>query len=53
MVCVTAAVKRGLLCATEAQDAGVTAVTLQAPFEQVGLGEFFTQLHDCDHLVQF
>ncbi len=53
LVCVTAAVKRGLLSDTEAQEAGVEMATISSSFDQAGLGEFFTQLHECDQLVQF
>lgn len=53
LVCVTAAVKRGLLSEIEANEAGIDMATITSPFEQAGLGEFFTQLHECDQLVQF
>ncbi|MEW9796945.1 sulfurtransferase complex subunit TusD [Alteromonas sp. CYL-A6] len=53
IVCVTAATKRGVISPQEASEAGIVMSNLSAPFEQAGLGEFFTALHHCDHLVQF
>lgn len=53
LVCITASVKRGIVSQQEADDNGIGFANLQAPFEQAGLGEFFTLLHGCTNLVQF
>lgn len=53
LVCVTAALKRGVVDAETAQQEALATYTLKAPFEQAGLGEFFTVLHDSQHLGQF
>ncbi|QCZ93419.1 sulfurtransferase complex subunit TusD [Salinimonas iocasae] len=53
LVCITAAVKRGLVGDSEARETGVEMANIHAPFVQAGLGEFFTQLHKCEKLVQF
>lgn len=53
LVCVTAAIKRGVVSSQEAEENGLPGSNLRAPFEQVGLGAFFTALHTCDKLVQF
>ena len=53
LVCITAAVKRGIVSELEAKENGLSQANLTAPFEQAGLGEFFTALHDCNRLVQF
>ncbi|WP_421134597.1 sulfurtransferase complex subunit TusD [Alteromonas sp. A079] len=53
LVCVTAAIKRGVVSVDEAKDNGVDGANLVAPFQQAGLGEFFTALHACNRLVQF
>ncbi|NDV91209.1 sulfurtransferase complex subunit TusD [Alteromonas sp. 345S023] len=53
LVCVTAAVKRGVVSELEAEENGLPGSNMHAPFEQVGLGAFFTALHKCDKLVQF
>ena len=37
----------------EAKENGIAQANLTAPFEQAGLGEFFTALHECNRLVQF
>ncbi|MBU2976828.1 sulfurtransferase complex subunit TusD [Alteromonas sp. C1M14] len=47
-VCITAGEKRGLVLSTDANQP-----ELAHPFEQTGLGEFFTALHDSHRLVQF
>ena len=52
-VCVTAAAKRGVISAAEASEQGKSGFNLRAPFEQVGIGEFFATLHNSEHLVQF
>ncbi|MCW8108088.1 sulfurtransferase complex subunit TusD [Alteromonas ponticola] len=52
-VCVTAAAKRGIISQQEQVENDLAAFTLQAPFEQTGLADFFTQLHKADRLVQF
>lgn len=53
LVCITAAVKRGVVSSTEAGELSLPASNLHPPFIQAGLGEFFTALHQCQHLVQF
>ena len=53
LVCITAAVKRGIVSELEAKENGIAHANLAAPFEQAGLGEFFTALHECNRLVQF
>lgn len=53
LVCITAAVKRGIVSQQEAHENGIGFANLHAPFEQAGLGEFFTALHECKRLVQF
>ncbi len=53
MVCVTAASKHGVVSAEEAEEQGLAHYSLAAPFQQVGLAEFFTQLHKSSQLVQF
>lgn len=50
LVCITAAIKRGVVSADEAKD---DMHNLHEPFEQAGLGEFFSALHQCNKLVQF
>ena len=52
-VCVTAAAKRGVISEHEAQELGKSGFNIAAPFEQVGIGEFFAKLHQSDHLVHF
>lgn len=53
LVCITAALKRGVTDTHNAADHDIDGCNLQAPFEQAGLGEFFSALHGCDHVVQF
>ncbi|GEA08549.1 hypothetical protein KUL42_33100 [Alteromonas sp. KUL42] len=53
LVCITAAVKRGVVSEQEAIENGLSIANLVSPFEQAGLGEFFSELHNCDRLVQF
>lgn len=53
LVCITAATKRGITSEQESQANDIDGFNLTAPFEQAGLGEFFTRLHDCEKLVQF
>lgn len=53
LVCITAAVKRGVVSDAEATEHSLPASNLQPPFIQAGLGEFFTALHQSQHLVQF
>ena len=53
LVCITAAVKRGIVSELEAKENGIAHANLAAPFEQAGLGEFFTALHECNRLVEF
>lgn len=53
LVCVGAASKRGIVDQKQAEQIGLAHYNVVAPFKQVGLGEFFTVLHDSDKLVQF
>ena len=53
LVCITAAVKRGVVSAEEAAKAEEDMFNLRPPFTQAGLGEFFSALHECEKLVQF
>ncbi|NVK57958.1 MAG: sulfurtransferase complex subunit TusD [Alteromonadaceae bacterium] len=53
LVCVGAATKRGIIDADQASQSGKANHSVFAPFKQVGLGEFFTRLHDAEKLVQF
>ena len=53
LLCITAAVKRGIVGEQEAASAGVSGANVAEGFEQAGLGEFFTALHDCDKVAQF
>ena len=53
LVCITAAVKRGVIGHQEALDTGASGVNLIPPFQQAGLGEFFTALHNCEKVIQF
>ena len=53
LVCVGAASKRGIVDAEQAKQAGLAQHNLFEPFKQVGLGEFFTLLHNSSKLVQF
>lgn len=53
LLCITAAVKRGIVGDKEAASAGVSDTNVADGFEQAGLGEFFTALHNCDKVVQF
>ncbi|MBU3022828.1 sulfurtransferase complex subunit TusD [Aestuariibacter sp. A3R04] len=41
------------VCVTAGEKRGVTSQVCSSPFEQTGLAEFFTALHDSDKLVQF
>lgn len=51
-ICISAANQRGLSDEQNAHKLGQHAI-VSSPFEQVGLGEFFAQLHHCDRLIQF
>lgn len=53
LVCVGAATKRGIIDKEQAEQSGLSQYTLFPPFQQVGLGEFFTLLHNSNQLVQF
>lgn len=53
IVCVTAATRRGIIGSDVAQQEAKNVTNLTLPFEQAGLGEFFTALHNCNQLVQF
>ena len=53
LVCITAALKRGVTDVSHGAEHDITGSNLRAPFEQAGLGEFFSSLHACDHVVQF
>ena len=52
LVCVTSALRRGIVDQDTAQQEGFEQYNLQAPFQQVGLGEFFTRLHTVENLIQ-
>ena len=52
-VCVGAATKRGIIDQEQADELGISQPTLHSSFEQVGLGEFFSELHNSSKLVQF
>ncbi len=53
LVCVGAATQRGVIDEAQARQTGKVHHSLFSPFEQVGLGEFFTRLHNANKLVQF
>tara|TARA_R110002167_G_scaffold41455_1_gene126599 strand:+ start:280 stop:669 length:390 start_codon:yes stop_codon:yes gene_type:complete len=53
MVCVSAASKRGITTAEDAQDSDNPHFSLAAPFESVGLGELATLISNSDRLLQF
>jgi tRNA 2-thiouridine synthesizing protein D len=53
MVCVSAATKRGITTAEDAQDSDNSHFSLTTPFESVGLGELATLISISDRLVQF
>jgi tRNA 2-thiouridine synthesizing protein D len=52
LVCVTSALRRGVVDSETATQEGLSQHNLAVPFQQVGLGEFFTRLHSVDNLVQ-
>ena len=53
MVCVSAASKRGITTAQDAQESDNSHFSLTAPFESVGLGELATLISNSDRLIQF
>ena len=53
IVCVTAAIRRGIISEQEAASSDNLNANLQPPFTDTGLGEFFSLLHQSDNLVQF
>ena len=53
MVCITAAERRGIVDDELAEQYDLLGANLKAPFQQVGLGDFFEKLHKVDKLVQF
>lgn len=53
MVCVSAASKRGITTAQDAQDSDNPHFSLTVPFESVGLGELAVLMKSSDRLVQF
>ncbi|WP_164078270.1 sulfurtransferase complex subunit TusD [Alteromonas facilis] len=53
LVCVSSAEKRGVIDTALSHEYEANGYNLHQPFEQVGIGEFFTRLHDADKLVQF
>ena len=53
LVCITAAERRGVIDKTLAKQNGSDGANLSAPFQQVGLSDFFERLHNVDRLVQF
>jgi tRNA 2-thiouridine synthesizing protein D len=53
MVCVSAAIKRGVTTAEDAQESDNPHFSLTAPFESVGLGELALLISGSDRLIQF
>jgi tRNA 2-thiouridine synthesizing protein D len=53
MVCVSAASKRGVTTAEDAQESDNPHFSLKAPFESVGLGELAILISSSDRLIQF
>ena len=53
MVCVSAASKRGITTAEDAQDSDNSHFSLSTPFESVGLGELAILISSSDRLIQF
>ena len=53
MICVSAAIKRGITTAQDAQESDNSHFSLAAPFESVGLGELATLVSSSDRLIQF
>ncbi|WP_076411635.1 sulfurtransferase complex subunit TusD [Shewanella sp. UCD-KL12] len=51
--CASAALRRGVLSETEAQEAELSHWNLQAPFTMGGLGELVTGIENSDRLVSF
>ncbi|MGL5948936.1 MAG: sulfurtransferase complex subunit TusD [Aeromonas sp.] len=52
-VCVAAALRRGVVDASEAQSHGLAGHNLAAPFRLSGLGQLAEALLTCDRFVQF
>ncbi|ABM05127.1 intracellular sulfur oxidation protein of DsrE family protein [Psychromonas ingrahamii 37] len=52
-VCVSAALRRGIINQQEAVQLGLTQFNLQAPFVLSGLGQLAELSANCDRLVQF
>jgi len=53
LLCITAAIKHGVLSKQEADINARKGANLATGFDQAGLGEFFAALHHCDKVVQF
>lgn len=53
LLCIAASANRGLLNAAEAERQAKAAVTVEAPFELVGLGQWASGFVDCDRVVSF
>lgn len=53
LLCVAASANRGLLSESEAKRQGKKTVTVQPPFELVGLGQWTLGFGDCDKVVTF
>jgi len=53
MVCVSAAIKRGIITNDDARDSDNPHFSLTSPFESVGLGELAILINDSDRLIQF
>ena len=53
MVCVSAAIKRGIITAIDAQESDNPHFSLAAPFESVGLGELAILISSSNRLIQF
>ena len=53
MVCIAAALRRGVLNAEEAQRYGTSAANLEAPWELSGLGQLHEAAQTADRLLCF
>ena len=52
-VCVTAANRRGIINAEDAEEQDVNHFNLSLPFSEVGLGELVSLMNEADRTVQF
>lgn len=53
LLCIAASANRGLLNDSEAQRQDKAVVTVEPPFELVGLGQWAAGFGDCDRVVSF